>query len=1231
MKSRYQSFFGAGLESVDPQIAGLIGHEAERQARKLILIPSESLCPAPVREALSSIFTNIYAEGYPRPRMTEETEEELFDYARQLSSYRRYSDWRFYKGTEYVDLVECIAQQRIAQCFATDEISPEEVSVNIQPLSGAAANNSVYEAFVEPGGPVMGMALPHGGHLTHGSPFNRSGRRYNVVSYEVDPETELLDYDQIMQLALEHRPQMIIAGYTSYPWAPDWQKFREIADACGAILLADIAHTAGLVVAGAHPTPVGLADVITFTTHKTAFGARGAVILTTDPEKAAAVNAAVFPGEQGGPHVNKFAATAVAFKIAQTDAFREIQHRIVENARALAEALQEEGLRLAYGGTNTHLLLIDLRAIPTETGYPLMGEIAARILDLCGIVVNKNTIPGDESAADARGIRLGTPWVTQRGLGPEHMRRLATLIKQALVNIHPFEYQGTTRILPRGKIELDVLEMVKREVATLASEAEAETDDRGTGYPHYVLPSAELRTGLNGASPYPSPLLEEHKRLAATLKDNGGWQVPLHFHGVETELEAARTGAALFDLADIGLLSIRDWRAKALLQEATTGDVARLDPGRGQHTLLLDADSQVLDDVALFQLNENEYLMMTNPTNTERVKAWLRGLSDGYIIFDREDIFRKVQGPAVVEDLRLDTNEANGRVYTTALGLQGPQALEVLQELTASAPDLVPNRVWQGELDGIDTLVCQHDNDGFPQYTLLVSAREAPALWRALLESGARPAGLLTRQRLREATDLPSYDDDADRPTGVELYQAGHQDLFDLTQPYFVGQQSVAETIGPATDKEIFHFEPEKGELLHTALFEEHAKMTNRLVPFAGWEMPVWYTSIWEEHQAVRETAGLFDVGHMGVLEITGAEATDFLDLVTTNYVGWLRNGECQYSYILNPDGHVIDDLLVYRRARDRYMLVVNAANKEHVEAWLHAVNAGNVEIDRTAPHKTRVAAVNIRDMKWPGEGEEGRMDLALQGPASLDVLQDFIEDGRLFRQVRSLQRFEFVEGEAQGMHLIISRTGYTGEEIGYEIYVDPREAVKLWRLLLEAGASYSVKPAGLGARDSTRTEAGLPLYGHELGGEHDVSPVGAGYGAFVKWHKPYFIGRDALKAREAERDREVVRFKVPDTTGRPVREGDPVILARSGRCIGHVTSAVVLDERQVGMAYVGRRYTDVGTELAVFPVSSGTRRQATKTYDQLVPGDRIPLSRPAQVISRFRAVGGARLAPPEE
>ncbi|MFQ5812330.1 MAG: serine hydroxymethyltransferase, partial [Anaerolineae bacterium] len=413
--------FGKDLAEVDPDVADLIAFEEERQARKLIMIPSESYCPKPVRQALGSVFNNIYAEGYPRLQMTRDEIELLLQFDHELAHYRRYADRRFYKGVEYVDLIECLAQRRVAECFANDRVRANEIFVNVQPLSGSPANLSVYEAVLDPGDTIMGLALPQGGHLTHGSPFNISGRRYNVVSYAASRATEKLDYDQIMELALEHKPKIIVAGFTSYSWAPDWEKFRGIADAVGGLLMADIAHTAGLAIAGAYPNPVGIADVITFTTHKTFFGPRGAAIMTTDEDLAALIDNAVFPGRQGGPHVHKFAAIAVAAKIAQSEEYQRLQYKIVENCVALADGLQKRGLKLAYGGTNTHLLVIDLNPLKSAEGYPLKGEIAARILDLAGIVVNKNTIPGDEDASEASGIRMGTPWLTQRGMGEAEM------------------------------------------------------------------------------------------------------------------------------------------------------------------------------------------------------------------------------------------------------------------------------------------------------------------------------------------------------------------------------------------------------------------------------------------------------------------------------------------------------------------------------------------------------------------------------------------------------------------------------------------------------------------------------------------------------------------------------------------------------------------------------------------------------------------------------------------
>jgi glycine hydroxymethyltransferase len=291
------------LAALDASLEDLVNLEAERQVRKLILIPSESTAPMAVREALASSFQNIYAEGYPDDEMRFMKESEILDLPARLAHYRRYSDPRFYKGVEYADIIESLARRRCAEAFAANGKSADDLYVNVQPLSGAPANNAVYPAVCNPGDTVLAMSLLHGGHLSHGSSVNRSGKLYNVVHFLVDAVTEQIDYAVVEEMALEHKPKMIIAGYTSYPWVPDWKKFREIADKTGAILLADISHIAGLIASGVIPSPIGYAHVTTFTTHKTLCGPRGACIITTDSALAKKIDRAIFPGEQGGPHV----------------------------------------------------------------------------------------------------------------------------------------------------------------------------------------------------------------------------------------------------------------------------------------------------------------------------------------------------------------------------------------------------------------------------------------------------------------------------------------------------------------------------------------------------------------------------------------------------------------------------------------------------------------------------------------------------------------------------------------------------------------------------------------------------------------------------------------------------------------------------------------------------------------------------------------------------------------
>ena len=360
--------FRGGIEELDPDVAELIRHETARQQQKLILIPSESTVPYAVRDALSSAFHNIYAEGYPLENSRQLTQQEILDYAARLPEFRRNADLRYYKGTEYANIIESLARRRAAEVFAGNGCSADDLYVNVQPLSGAPANSAVYFALLEVGDTVMGMDLIMGGHLTHGSPVNRSGKYFNIVSYSINPDTEKLDYDQMMALALEHKPKLIIGGFSSYPFAADWDAYREIADAVGAYLLADVAHVAGLIAAGVYPNPVGIADVVSFTTHKTFNGPRGAVLITHKKRLSTLLDRAVFPGEQGGPHVNAIAALAVALRLAQTDQFSQLQSLTVANAVRLAQKLQSRGLRLPYGGTDTHMLVLDCNTIKGADG-----------------------------------------------------------------------------------------------------------------------------------------------------------------------------------------------------------------------------------------------------------------------------------------------------------------------------------------------------------------------------------------------------------------------------------------------------------------------------------------------------------------------------------------------------------------------------------------------------------------------------------------------------------------------------------------------------------------------------------------------------------------------------------------------------------------------------------------------------------------------------------------------
>ncbi|MHB8494178.1 MAG: serine hydroxymethyltransferase [Casimicrobiaceae bacterium] len=381
------------LAQSDPELWQAIVSENRRQEEHIELIASENYASPAVMAAQGSQLTNKYAEGYPGKR--------------------------YYGGCEFVDIAEQLAIDRVRRLFHAD-------AANVQPHSGAQANQAVFFAALSPGDTILGMSLPHGGHLTHGSPVNMSGKWFKVAAYGLEPDTELIDYDAAEQLAHEHRPKLIIAGASAYSRVIDWKRFRAIADGVGALLMVDMAHYAGLVAAGVYPSPVGIADYVTSTTHKTLRGPRGGFVLTREAH-AKALNSAVFPGLQGGPLMHVIAAKAVAFGEALTLDFKIYQERVLENARVLAKVLQERGLRIVSGGTDSHLFLVDLRA------KKVTGKDAETALSRAHITVNKNAIPNDpEKPFVTSGIRIGSPAVTTRGFGEIECEELGHLIADVL-------------------------------------------------------------------------------------------------------------------------------------------------------------------------------------------------------------------------------------------------------------------------------------------------------------------------------------------------------------------------------------------------------------------------------------------------------------------------------------------------------------------------------------------------------------------------------------------------------------------------------------------------------------------------------------------------------------------------------------------------------------------------------------------------------------------------------
>ena len=1108
--------------------------ETRRQWESLILIPSESICLPEARAVLASTFSHVYAEGRPDIPLLHDARGTAGEPEVLRAWRRRLADGRYYKGTAEADVIELVAQRFIAQAWAALPGSPpaEDITVVVQALSGAAANLAVETALLEHGDVLMGLDLAHGGHLTHGSEFNFSGRSYRAVSYGIDPESRRLDYDDIRRLARRHRPRLIIGGASSYPYDFDWAALRAIADEVGAYLLADVAHLAGMIVAGLLRNPLAHAHVVTFTTHKTLLGPRGAVILTGDRELGQHLTQAVFPGLQGGPHLQSIAAIARLFEVitGRREEFVRMQKAILENTAHLAECLREEGFRLEYGGTDTHMLLVDLKPFPVrgEPGVRLDGEIASRMLELVGIVVNKNVLPGDATAGQASGLRMGMPWLTQRGIMREQVRELARIIKRVLSEVRTLSVwvpagDAPARLTCRGRIPAEVLAEARQRVRAIVE-----------------------------ALPYP-PRPESPRKAT---------------RGAPTTIAGRRA------------FLLRGEKVTLALEELLTCRVAGVaELGRPVRGFLLCGDGAVLDDVLVApvekQGREERWLLLADEARAEEVREWIGELSDGYILFDPEDLQTKVDGPTVIE--------------------------------------------------------------------------EAP---RNLVRSSAR----------RAAESAPAFA----VADAVEAFRQ-HPELFDFTKPYFVGQRALWRQLTSEERAELQAAKPperlEASELpgregvraepppRRTVLYDVHRELLGKMTRFAGWEMPVEYPAgLLAEHRAVRTAAALFDVSHMSLFEVAGPDALAFLEVAVTNCVSRLDPGEAQYTCILDPEGVALDDLFLYRLEpggsasldrlapgsgghprcevsceSDRFLIVSNAANAERVWDWLVTLQAGRAVIDPELPVKRiahRVALTNLRGCpSGDGCGTSSLLNLAFQGPASLRVLAALCRDAEDGRRLGRLRPNHIMSLTLAGIPVLAARTGYTGERVGFELYVHPARARELWFAVLEKGKPEGVLPAGLGARDSTRTEAGLPLFGHELEGDWRLTPTEVGYGFVVRYHVPFFVGRRAYMARAHDRRRHLLRLR---GKGRKTVRPGHTVLDGARRPVGAVTSFsfVTPDFDFIVLAWVEEGFAPrPGTEVQAArlaysssPVPADSLGAKREEKPAIPPEALVPLT----VLSRF-------------
>eukprot|EP00055_Hartaetosiga_balthica_P014273 m.77692 g.77692 ORF g.77692 m.77692 type:complete len:1124 (+) comp8549_c1_seq1:227-3598(+) len=1001
--------------------------ETKRQIDELILIPSESICLPECEKLLASPFGNIYAEGQPNLRLNKFSPALAVDERYFQAWFRRLSDARFYRGCIEADQIELLAKYYIAVAFSRLEgsPSPERIFSNFQALSGGPANLAVYAGLLKYGDRLLTMDLSNGGHLSHGSPFNVSGKLYNVTQYKVDEKTRLLDYDSIHKLAQESKPAMIVGGASAYPWDFDWRVLREIADDVGAYLHADVCHIAGMIVAGHLANPLPYAHSVMFTTHKTLMGPRGAVIVSTDPAIAQKIDNAVFPGLQGGPHMNNIAGIARLFEIIvnKRDEYSALQKTLAENALVFADALKKEGFALEYQGTNNHMVLIDLKKFQVARGGTLDGETASRLLENIGIIVNKNTLPGDVNAGESSGIRVATPWLTQRGITKSQLKDLASIMKEYLYSVNAFHVwapAGDEKC--RGRVPFAQLLKSKADVADIAR-----------------------------SLPYPK--LSKDLAMANSL-----YYKPLNCLDEAVNVKCCK-----------GLL-IRGEKARLAMHQALTCDVLSMEKHEIKSGFLLSPDGSVISSIAVANIgtstpstayefgNSHESLVVFVPEqHAHHARDWLVALSDGYVELSKEDPYMKVDGPFTVAPAQ-----------------------------TTDMPEEILRRV------------CEIN---FP----------------------------------------------------TSLGNATNEQVC-VNKPFFVGQNVVKSMFDVGAPLPPFEFQDPQTGRKETLIHDWHVENGGTMVDFGGWHMPVKYGNIADEHRAVRTSAALFDVSHMSCVGVRGENAVPFVEFLMANTGARLLSNEAQYTYMVREDGTALDDAYVYRIADDNMMIVFNAGNFERDWQWINQVNDGKVCIDLDQPSK-RLPVVTLTDLR--DAGSDSLVDIAFQGPKSLEILLTMVPEHQ--REMLLLGKMnDIYQLTVNNINILAGRTGYTGENVGFELFVHPSNLTALWSSILENGKQYGVMAAGLGARDSARIEAGFPLFGHELEGGESLSLTEADYGYVSRFHRTFYVGRKPYINRTNPRNKRLLRLK--GCGRKSAREGHTV-LNENGEAVGTITSFAFTDD----------------------------------------------------------------------